>query len=212
MVEIIIALLGLVIAYFQWNGEKRAAKEEKKEEARRKEEKAIIQKLLKRVSDAEQCSRTMSQFRSDISAASRRTDNDPNQIMSLFDKTIEQYEGSFRTAVPILKDIYDELLKNEERFPMSHGYGRYIIELREILDYDAVERERRRNGYDSLRLQAHQTLTEVWNNGGAMNRETALKLGSMTEKMVQALEPYYRHAQRISAVLYELKGKYNAGQ
>ena len=94
------------------------------------------------------------------------------------------------------------------RFNRDHGYGRYIVEIRELLDLDAVVRERRRNGYDAARIQIHQTLKQVWDNGGNLDRDTAMKLGAMTERMVQALEPYYRHAEKLDTVLYELQAKY----
>ena len=207
-IEILLALLGLIIAYYQFRAERRAAKEEQLEQEKRRQEREDIGRILEKVRTVESCSATMQKFKSEITAASKNTNNDPNQVTAMFDQMLNQYEQSFRQVAPTLRGLYNTLLANEERFPMSHGYGRYIVEIRELLDFDAVLRERRRNGYDATRIQIHQTLKQVWDNGGNLDRETALKLGSMTERMVQALEPYYRHAEKLDTVLYELQAKY----
>ena len=211
VVQSLLAVLALIIAIFQWNAEKRAAEEEKKEQEDRRQEKQVIQQLLQKVSDAEECSRTMTRFRTEMSALSRRSDNDPQTVMDLFDEMIRKYEESFREIAPTLREIYEALLKNEERFPMSNGYSRYILDLREILHYDALERERRNNDYDSLRARFHQTIAAAYENDGVLSMDERLELGSMVERMIRGLEPYYRHTERIAAVLYELKAKYGGG-
>ena len=128
--------------------------------------------------------------------------------MRLFDTMINDYAAEFEEISPILTDLYDLLLQNEERFPMSHGYGRYISELKEILDFDSVERARRCNGYDRLRLDNQAILTEIINNGGAFPMEARLAVGQNVEGMMQALEPYYVHSRKIHDILFELKCKY----
>ena len=209
-IEILLALLGLVIAYYQFRAERRAAKEEQLEQEKRRQEREDIGRILEKARAVESCIATMQKFKSELSAAFRSTDNDPNRIMEIFDQMPDAYEQSFRQVAPTLRNLYNTLLANEERFPMSHGYGRYIVEIRELLDYDAVLRERRRNGYDATRIQVYQTLKQVWDNGGKVDRETAMELGTMTERMLQALEPYYRHAEKLETVLYELQAKYAA--
>ena len=207
VIDLVLAALGLIIAYFQWSAERRAAAEERKEQEDRKEEKVIIRSLLSRVAEAEKTRGSLKRMHEELSTPH----TDPNEITGIFDEAIERYESNFQTVRPLLKSIYDELLKNEERFPMSHGYGRYITELREILNYDAVVRERRILGYDAARIQTHEILMDAWNNrGGQLREQDRAELGSLAETMVQTLEPYYHHADRIGSVLYELQAKYRA--
>lgn len=211
VIEIALAFLALVIAALQWNGELRSRRAEEKEEQRRSEEKRVIAELLTNAGNAEQCTQTIMAFRENIESLSRRSDNDPQRLMDMFDKTLEDYEDAFQVAKPFLTQLYTVLLENEERFPMANGYGRYIDELRQILNLEAVKRWRRINGYDQARITAHTTLVKVWNErGGKLDSETALFLGELTEKMVQGLEPYYAHAEQISALLFELSAKYRS--
>lgn len=210
VIESVLALLALVIAVFQWNGERRVRKAEEAEERRRAEEKRVIGELLENAKSAEQCTQTIVSFKEKTDSVSERTDNDPLKVFKLFDQALEDYERAFEDVKPFLTRLYTVLLENEERFPMANGYGRYIHELREILNLDAVQRRRRINGYDHARLTAHMTLVKVWNEqGGKMDSETRQLLGKLTEKMVQALEPYYQHADRIGALLFELSAKYH---
>ena len=146
LANITLALGALIIAILQWREELRAIKAEKQEEAAREHEKATMQTILTEILKVEECTKCISSFTSTMSTLSKRNDNNPIDIMRLFDTMINDYAAEFEEISPILTDLYDLLLQNEERFPMSHGYGRYISELKEILDFDAVERARRCNG------------------------------------------------------------------
>ena len=207
--ESVLAFFALVVAIIQVNGERRTQKEEIREREKREEEKRTIDIILKEAKKAESCKEVMANFRGFIDGISRRSDSDPQSVMDLFDQALEDYENKFQEIKPSLEKLYEELLINEEKFPMAYGYGRYITEVSAILDFDAVLRERRMLGYDSARMQVHQILTDVWNEGGELDPDSAQAVGELTEHMVQALEPYYKHAQRINTLLFELGTKYS---
>lgn len=207
--EIFLAMVATIIAFFQWRDQLRYAKEEKKEAAKREEEKRIMQTIVLEISEIEKCTDKINEFKNIMSELSKRNDSSPNYVMQIFDETMEQYENSFKEIFPHLERLYNELLLNEERFPMSHGYGRYIADIRTILDFDLVKRQRRNNNYDKLRIEIHRLMLEAWkNNDGYLTPEVRLTIGEKTEQMVRALEPYYCHATQINSVLYELKTRY----
>ena len=207
-VNVVLALAALVIAIFQWKEERRFAKEEKEEQQARAEEKLIVEEIVRQIGQIERCSEGILRFQEAMEQSARRQDNDPDAVAALFDQMLEQYEKDFQTVSPMLQLLYEELLQNEERFPMSHGYGRYIVELRAILDFRTVVRQRRNNDYDSMRIRFHQILTRAWNEGGTITPEYATELGHLTEQMIRSLEPYYKHAQTIAVLVHELKIKY----
>ena len=209
IVDSVLAILALIIAIIQLLGEKRARKEERMEEENREKEKEIIGKILEQSEKVELLANGIRDFKDKIDGLTKKTDNDPVAVMRLFDEAVDGYDNNFNEVKEYLTVLYIELLRNEERFPMAHGYGRYISELRKILDIDALQRARRIKGYDHARLSIHRMLQDCWeNNDGILSQETALMIGQQTEKMILSLEPYFEHADAINALLFELKTKY----
>ncbi len=208
VIEVTLAVAALVIAILQWKEERRISKEEKNENVLRAKEKSIVNEIVNQIDEIEKCSDYILSFAEKMAELSRKKDTSPDVAIKLFDDLIEQYTEHFNNIAPRFNLLYIELLKNEERFPMSYGYNRYIVEIREILDLDAVERERRINNYDACRIRFHEILVNAWENGGYLSPETRLELGQLAEKMIRALEPYFRHAQKINTVLFELSVKY----
>lgn len=208
IINLLVALAALFIAFFQWKEEIRKSKEEENEERRREEEKRTVQGIVEEVLKIEECSKSILDFRTKMDKFADSKNSDPNKVMATFDTMLEEYTAIFKEIEPHLKRLYKELLANEEKFPMSHGYGRHISDLREILDFDAVERKRRNNNYDRLRIEIYLQLTEVYKKGGKLTPQLRADFGQKTEQMFRALEPYYEHSHRIQTILYELKVKY----
>ena len=208
LANITLALGALIIAILQWREELRAIKAEKQEEAAREHEKATMQTIVTEILEVEECTKCISVLTSTLSQYSMHGNANPIEVLQLFDAMTDNYTAEFEEISPVLTELYDLLLQNEEKFPMSHGYGRYISELKEILDFDAVLRERRRNGYDTARYDMQNILIDLINKGGDIPMEVRMILGQKVEDMVQALEPYYVHSRKIHDILFELKCKY----
>ena len=153
IINLLVALAALVIAFFQWKAEIRKSNEEAKELSRLEDEKRTVQGIVEQILKSEECSTSILEFKSKMDAFADSKNSNPNEVMATFDKMLEEYTTIFKKIEPYLKSLYKELLANEEKFPMSHGYGRHITDLRAILDFDAVERKRRNNNYDRLRIE-----------------------------------------------------------
>jgi len=213
IVESILAILALIIAVLQLIGESRTRKEELKEKERQEQKKEVMRTVLENARDAEKFSACILDFKSTIDTLSQRQDNHPVVVLNMFD-AIDEYEDSFNKAKPSLISLYDALLANEEKFPMAYGYGRYIEGLRQVLNFDALVRERKRNGYDKARLDIQEMLQQKIreNNNDPtcvpFTMDLRLYLGQQVSVMVRALEPYYAHAELIRSILYELGAKY----
>ncbi|MBQ1171971.1 MAG: hypothetical protein IIX48_05160 [Lachnospiraceae bacterium] len=209
VIETVLAVLALIIAIIQLLGEKRARKEERIEQDNREKEKEIIGKILEQSEKAELFAKNIKDFKGKIDRLCKNTDNNPVVVMRLFDEAVTGYDENFNEVKEYLNTLYIELLRNEERFPMAYGYGRYISELRKFLDIDSLQRARRIKGYDHARISIQKMLQDCWeNNDGNLDQQTALMIGQQTEQMILALEPYFEHADSINALLFELKTKY----
>ncbi len=207
--EIILAVLGTVIAVFQFIGERRISREERKEQLNRENEKKTIEQILKSTKEADELVSDLNGFKAKIDMLSHTTKNDPQETVELFDKAIDEYEENFKSIESKLRRLYEELLMNEERFPMAYGYGRYIQELRGILNFDELLRSRRIAGYDKHRVNFYYILKDcVENKGGKVDMQVSAQLAHEMEEMVHAMEPYFKHAESISSLLEELKIKY----
>ena len=135
--------------------------------------------------------------------------NNPVEVIDIFTKAVDGYEEDFKLIEDRLRALYCYLIKNEENFPMAHGYGRYIEDMREILNFDGVLRQRRINGYDHAIITLISTVNEIYEKyNGQVSPELALRMGKQVEIMMQALEPYYKHAEVIELLLNELDIKY----
>ena len=212
VINFLMAFAALIIAFFQWKAEIRKSNEEAKELKRLEDEKRTVQGIVEQILKIEECSKSILEFKSKMDEFAKSKNSNPNEVMATFDKMLEEYTDIFKKIEPHLKSLYKELLTNEEKFPMSHGYGRHITDLRAILDFDAVERKRRTNNYDRLRIEVHMRLSEVYKNGGRLTPEICLENGQKTELMFRPLEQYYEHSYRIQTILYELKVKYTKMQ
>ena len=208
IINLLVALAALVIAFFQWKAEIRKSNEEAKELSRLEDEKRTVQGIVEQILKIEECSTCILEIKAKMDAFADSKNSNPNEVMATFDKMLEEYTTIFKKIEPYLKSLYKELLANEEKFPMSHGYGRHITDLRAILDFDAVERKRRNNNYDRLRIEVYVQLSEVYKNGGKLTPQICAEFGQKTEQMFRALEPYYEHSHQIQSILYELKVKY----
>lgn len=209
IVESILAILALIIAIIQLIGENRVRAEEKREEEKLAKEKADIGKLVANIKEMQLLTVNIKNFKSEMDGLSRNTHNNPVDVMKIFDKAVDGYEKDFRGIESRLQDLYSYLIKNEENFPMAHGYGRYITDMRKILNFDDVLRQRRINGYDRSRIAVHRTINEIFEKyDGQVPPELARFMGEQTEIMMQALEPYYDHADSIETLLNELDIKY----
>lgn len=209
VVESILAILALIIAIIQLIGENRVRAEEKREEEKITIEKKEIGEQVAKIKEMQQLTTNIKNFRSEMDKLGGKTKNNPVDVMEFFDKMVDGYEEDFRAIESRLQDLYRYLIKNEEKFPMAHGYGRYITDMRKILNYDEVLRQRRINGYDHSRMLVHLTLKEIWEKyDGQVSPELARRMGEQVEIMMQALEPYYDHADSIETLLNELDIKY----
>ncbi|MBR6211115.1 MAG: hypothetical protein IKQ81_08185 [Clostridiales bacterium] len=209
VIESVLAILALIIAVIQLIGESRDRREEKKEKANREKEKVAIGAILRNAQEAAKLSDKITSFSDTMSELSKSTGNDPSRVIPMFDKMIEDYEANFFQIKPYLEDLYKKLVENEEMFPMAYGYGKYIQELRDILNIEYLRRARRNGGYDAARIRVHHLLVKCFKEqGGKLDPETALEIGHNTEHMIRALEPYYRQAETIKAILFELNTKY----
>lgn len=209
VIESVLAILALIIAVIQLIGESRDRREENKEKINREKEKVAIGSILMNAKEAAKLSDKIDSFSNTMSELSKSTGNDPSRVIPMFDKMIEDYEANFFQIKPYLEDLYKKLIENEEMFPMAYGYGKYIHELRDILNIDYLRRARRNAGYDEARIRVHILLMKCFKEqGGKLDNETALEIGRNTEHMIRALEPYYRHAETIKAILLELNTKY----
>lgn len=92
---------------------------------------------------------------------------------------------------------------------MAHGYGRYIEDLRTILNFEDVKREKFLNGYDNLIVASYRILQNCYKKGGKISEEEGAQLGQLFFELQKTIVPYYKHADLIAAVIDELSIKYN---
>lgn len=147
-IESLLAVLAIIITIIQWFGEIRARKEELKEEENRTKEKESIGRILNEVMKAKTMVDSIIEFKNSLDMLSQQQDNDPGDILNMINGALNKYEYDFKEIEPSFEKLYVELIENEERFPMAHGYGRYINDLRRIINFEDVKRQRRNNGYD----------------------------------------------------------------
>jgi len=211
LVESILAILALVIAVFQFIDEVRARKEDEKEKAKLEQEKKLIEMIVTVMKDAQDTVDYMKDFRKNIDEMMMRNDNNPVDTFNFFNNAINGYEEKFKQAEDkVLRRIYVWLLKNEEKFPMAHGYGRYIEDLRTILNFEKIKREKFLNGYDNIYMMSYRLIDNCINKkGGKISSEDAAQLGQLFFELNKSAEPYYRHADMIASVIEELSIKYN---
>lgn len=212
IIDTVLAVLALIIAFFQFVGEKRAQKEEKAEEKKRADEQKTISGFVTKLKEIEPMLNKLYEFDNVINNLAKTDNNQPADVIKIIDAAVEQYEKDFIVVKPTLESIYNEMVKYEDKFPMAHGYGRYIIDFRTILNFEGLLRLRRKAGYDKARIEYYNILRSLYEHRDMpddMRRTKFLNLGKETEKMIVALhEVYFSHADLIRAVVSELETKY----
>lgn len=210
IVESVLAILALAIAAIQFIGEVRAHKEEEKEKAKLLQEKNLIEMIVSYMTEAQNTVDYMRGFRQSIEERMCRNDNNPDDTFKFFNDSVNEYEEKFKHAEEtVLRPIYIWLLKNEDKFPMAHGYGRYIEDLRTILNFEDVKRAKFLNGYDNLIVASYRILQNCYKKGGKISEEEGAQLGQLFFELQKTIVPYYKHADLIAAVIDELSIKYN---
>ncbi len=214
VISVAIAIIGTMIADRQLKGEQREREEKKREDEKRAEEKRSIAEIMKSLEEASKCERELDSFINEIYQKSHSKTNSPDEFVTAFANMLDKYEELFSSIKAPLADLYAALIINEDRFPMAHGYGRYIEDLRIILDFDRLRREVKNAGYD----HAMYKFVELNNNLAAQQAtlspskldEGKLALGELANVILESFDPLREHSERISAVIRELKIKYGS--
>ena len=216
IVDSLLAIAALVIAVIQWIGEIRERKAAADEEKKRNDEKAQVKDILNKINDIDFDIMDKAVDRIYSIAGVARKENqgqDPSEVIKIIDDALDAYEECFKANKKNLEELYMILLRNEDRFPMAHGYGRYIEDLREILNYDGLIRKRRIAGYDYARVQYYYVQMHVMHEkGGIVDASASEQLAKLLEMMMQGLEPVLCHADKINSLLDELHCKYDQYQ
>ncbi len=211
--DIILAVAALIIAYIQLRGDQRERKAEADEEARREEEKKQVASILDDLDKLEKCRDVIKNSLKNIDDIANKT-GEPMVTLNSLNKAIIEYEDVFEKNRDILRKLYNALLTNEEKFPMAHGYGRYIEDLRFILNYDAVIRRRRKQGYDRQCIEYIRLYKQFSEDFESISKDKdkladfSGQFADLLYKMMDSLEPMFEHGDRMSAVIDELNAKY----
>lgn len=212
VISIVLAIIGTIIAYRQLKGEQRVRDELKKEEEKRAEEKESIKGIMQSLDEASKCEELLDDFKKKIYKNSKRKDNDPGEFANSIDDLISEHKKIFDSFTKPLNNLYSALIVNEDRFPMAHGYGRYIEDLRVILNYDLLRRQLKMAGYDRLMSQFAEIHNYLFTHQEFLEKDEfqngLLKLGELADPIFNSLSPLFDHAEKISDVINELKIKY----
>lgn len=146
--NIVIAVLGLLIAIIQIISEMREKRKDKKEEKKMNDEKNILIRLAK--TNTELLS-TIDEFNNFYKAVEivNTPEADATEKLQIYINAVAGCINKYVDFINQVYVIYRIMLRNEERFSMSYGFGRYIDAYRGFLQSRDIVRYAH-SSYDEL--------------------------------------------------------------
>lgn len=140
--NIILAVIGSVIAIVQIIGEIREKKKTKREERRVDEEREIIRTLAICNQELVSTINSLNKYNDSVKSLDGSTDG-----LQRFTDSMHRFIEDYNKLMEYVNNIYRKMLQNEERFSMSYGFSRYInvfrvfVQSKKILINTAMARE-----------------------------------------------------------------------
>ena len=144
ILQLVLAIAALLIAYYEF-------KRDKKERDKEKEEKKAMKELVDGITKLEDIKTACEEYKRKLEKYNNRLKELPldkpqewgaddlraasaglHDALELFNKLFE------RKVFDNYRNVYEDLLKNEERFSMSYGFSRYINGFRDFLSLEKM--------------------------------------------------------------------------
>jgi len=191
-VETVIAILGLIITVIE-------VMKSKKEKRAEKEKKAIFKRLITEIS-AVNLTELIESIRQDEYFIGKFHDMKPedifegkqNKLFLDYYNQCNNYLTSYDKFVDAIEAVYRSMVKNEDCFSLSYGFGRYIIVFREFISVkNKIENIREDNERGFAKIDANFTKDKVM----------AVFSQVMTQKMVYIYDARKEnHEERIRII------------
>ena len=201
VIESLLALAAVIIAAIQLIGEIRERKAGHAEEEKRDKEKIKVREIVDTLEPLNRWKDEVVSSLSERLKESKSAYQKPEDTRNNLTYCIDKYKRVFIANMPGLEKVYRILLENEDSFPMSHGYSRYIDDLRDILNLESVTRKMEIAGYYQFCEKLEMIIEES-------NSPENSEYQELMDSLPRILEPIFEHSDRLSAVLRELSIKY----
>lgn len=145
IINIIIAVIGIIIAILQFRMDRRAVNEEEKRKFEAKNKEKIMKDIANRTS-------SLTEMESLVENVRKWSENFSYKEQGLFFSGIQDICINYSKTKEEIQKLYYELVKNESEFSLSYGYARYIDAFRDYISFDSNISELRKDVYNMYNL------------------------------------------------------------